>query len=62
MSVAEIVERALKENPDMRTVLEAAKRTREAEALHPPRDIGSWNEIVTIPINSQCLVPPETQH
>lgn len=57
MSAAEIVEKALKENPDIWLVLEATERARELEALQPPREIIISTHVGTIPLNSQCLVP-----
>jgi len=56
MSVAEIVEKALKENPDIRLALEAANRARDAESKEAPREIGMATEVVAIPLNPQCPV------
>jgi len=59
MSVAEIVKNALRENPDIRLAVEAARRARELESLRPVPEIASSNNVTTIPLKSQSLVPPE---
>jgi hypothetical protein len=56
MRAAEMVEKTLKENPDVRLVLEIAARARETEAKEPPREIGAATEVVAIPTNPQCAV------
>ena len=60
MNVEQIIKSALDENPDIRLVLEIAARAREAESKEPPRNIGVATDIVAVPTNSQCLVPPAT--
>lgn len=60
MDAAQVIKDALETNPDVRLVLEVATRAREAESKEPPRSIGFATDIVAIPTNSQCLVPPET--
>ncbi len=60
MTAEKVVKNALHENPDMRLVLEVAARARETESKEPPRNIGIATDIVAIPTNSQCLVPPGT--
>jgi predicted DNA-binding protein len=56
MSVSEIVEKALKENPDIRLALEAVNRARDAESKEVPREVGMATEVVAIPLNPQCPV------
>lgn len=56
MNVAEVIEKAKKENPDVRLVLDLATRARETEARELPREIGVATEVVAIPTNSQCAV------
>ena len=58
MSVAEIVKKALRDNPDLKLAIEAAERARELESIRPVSDVVPVN-VSTIPINSQGLVPPE---
>ncbi len=60
MTAAEMIEKALKENPDFRLILEAANRAREAESKEPPRNIGVATETAAVPISSQGPVLPET--
>jgi hypothetical protein len=57
MSAAEIVEKALRDNPGIATILEAAERARRAESQQVPVDIGATSEVVANPTSSQCLVP-----
>ena len=59
MSVAEIVKSALRENPDLRMALDAAERARELDSLRPNAEPTNFGNVTTIPLNSQCLVPPE---
>jgi len=56
MSAAEMIEKALKENPDVRLVLDIAARARELEAKELPREIGVATEVTAIPTNPQCAV------
>lgn len=56
MNAAEVIERAVKENPDVQLVLDLATRARETEARELPREIGVATEVVAIPTNSQCAV------
>lgn len=60
MDTAQVIKDALDANPDVRLVLAIAARARDAESKEPPRNIGFATDIVAIPTNSQCLVPPET--
>lgn len=59
MSVAEIVKNALRENPDLRMALDAAERARELDSLRPNVEPTNFSNVTTIPLKSQCLVPPE---
>lgn len=59
MDTAQVIKDALDANPDVRLVLEISARARDAESKEPPRSIGFATDIVAIPTNSQCLVPPE---
>lgn len=56
VSAAEMIEKALKENPDVRLVLDIAARARETESRELPREIGAATEVVAIPTNPQCAV------
>jgi phage-related baseplate assembly protein len=58
MSVAEMVKKALRGNPDLKLAIEAAERARELESIRPVSDVVPVN-VSTIPTNSQGLVPPE---
>jgi hypothetical protein len=60
MSVEKLIKNALDKNPEIRLVLDIAARARDAESKEPPRNIGVATDIVAIPTNSQCLVPPAT--
>jgi hypothetical protein len=60
MNIEKVIESKLKENPEVRLVLQIAARARDLEALEPPREIGLATDIVAIPSKSQCLVPPMT--
>lgn len=57
MDVTRLIQKSLKENPEIQLVLELASRAHEMEAKELPRHIGMATEIVAIPTNSQCLVP-----
>lgn len=56
MNAAEMIEKAVKENPDVRLVLDIAARARDTEARELPREIGAATEVVAIPVNPQCAV------
>lgn len=56
MRAAEMIEKALKENPDVWLVLDIAARARETEARELPREIGAATEVVAIPTNPQCAM------
>lgn len=56
MNAAEMIEKALKENPDVRLVLDIAVRARETEAKELPREIGVSTEVVAIPTHLQCAM------
>jgi hypothetical protein len=60
MNIEKVIKSNLKENPEVRLVLEIAARARDLEALEPPREIGFATDIVAIPTKSQSLVPPTT--
>ena len=56
MDVANVIERAIMENPEVRLVLDLAMRAREIEGRELPREIGMATEVTAIPVNSQCAV------
>jgi hypothetical protein len=56
MNAAEMVQKAVDENPDIEAVLQIALRARETEARDLPREISVTSEVVAIPTNSQCAV------
>ena len=56
MDTNKTIQKALKENPDLRLVLDIAARARETEARELPREIGAATEVVATPNNSQCAV------
>ncbi len=60
MKAERVIKDALKENPELRLVLEIAARTRNAEVTELPRDIGMATETVSSPVNSAYLGSPET--
>jgi hypothetical protein len=54
MKTAEqIVQQTLKENPEIRLVLEIAARARDAEDKTPPVDFTPKNEVIAVPNNQQ---------
>jgi|GEM_PF-4371315 len=59
MTVAKMIEQALKENPDLYLVLEIAARAHEVEGKETPLYTGMANDTVVIPTSLQCPVPPE---
>ena len=61
MNAEQVIKNALDKNPDIRLVLEIAKRAREAESKVPPRNMEIATETVAVPTNSQGLVPQETR-
>jgi hypothetical protein len=60
MDAEKIVQEAIKTNPEIRLVLEIAMRAREAECKEAPLNIGLATEIVAVPTNLPCPVPPVT--
>lgn len=56
VNAAQMVEKVLKENPDVRLVLEIAARAREAEARELPQEIGASTEVAAIPCHPQIPV------
>jgi hypothetical protein len=56
MDAAEMIEKGLKENPEVRLVLDIAARARETEARELPREIVASTEVVAIPFNPQIPV------
>lgn len=56
MSAKEIVNQAIKENPEIRVVLEIAARARETESNTPPTDLTPSNEVTALPNNRQLAV------
>jgi len=56
MNVAEVIEKAKKDNPDFQLVLDLAIRAREMEVRELPREIGVATEVVAIPTNTQRAV------
>ena len=51
-----VIERAIKQHPDVSLVLEIAARSRIATASEPPRAPGVATDTATVPTNSQCPV------
>lgn len=58
--VPQIIQNEFSKNPEVRLVLEIALRAREVESKEPPVNIGTATEVVAIPTNWQCPVPPAT--
>jgi hypothetical protein len=56
MNAAEMVDKALKDNPEVRLVLEIAARARETESREFPREISGSTEVAAIPCNPQIPV------
>ncbi len=56
MDADQIIKDALEANPDVRLVLEIARRAREADSKEPPRELGASTDVRAIPINPQCGV------
>jgi hypothetical protein len=56
VNATELINKALRENPDVCLVLDIATRARETEARELPREIGVSTEVVAIPINTQHAV------
>jgi hypothetical protein len=56
MKAEQIVQEALKQNPEIRIVLDIAARAREAEATAPPEDLTPSNEVTALPNNRQLAV------
>lgn len=60
MNAEQIVQKALRENPEIQMVLEIAARARQAEEQEPPRNIGVATDVAVVPTNLPCPVPPAT--
>jgi hypothetical protein len=60
MNAKQLVQKALRENPELRLVLEIAERARQVESKEPPISIGVGTDVAAIPTRPQCLVPPAT--
>ncbi len=56
LNTAEMIEKTLKENPEVRLILDIAARARETEGREPPREIGTATGVVAIPSNAQRAV------
>jgi hypothetical protein len=57
MTVAEMVDTVLRENPDVQLVLEIAARAQERSEMEAARDVYSLTEVsAAIPTSSQCAV------
>jgi hypothetical protein len=55
-NIEQIINDGLKENPDVRLVLEIAARAREIEARETPRELWTSTEVATTPTNPQTAV------
>jgi hypothetical protein len=58
MEAEEIVKNALKENSEIKLVLEIADRARLAEAHKGPHNIGVATDVAVVPTNLPCPAPP----
>jgi hypothetical protein len=56
MNTKQIIKKAMKENPDIRLVLEISARARDMESKELPREMGASTEVVAIPCNPQTPV------
>jgi hypothetical protein len=54
MNATQLIDEALKENPDILVVLDIALRARETENRELPREIAISTEVAVIPTDSQC--------
>jgi hypothetical protein len=57
MDATKIVKQGMKENPELRIVLEIAARARAIEENNPAIDLTPKNDVVTLPSNVQFAVP-----
>lgn len=56
MKTTQLIDKALKENPEVLVVLEIATRARQTEDRELPREIGVSTEVAVIPTDSQRAV------
>jgi hypothetical protein len=56
MEAQQMVQHAMRDNPEIQIVLEIAARARDAEAMASPQQLGTATEVVAIPTSSQCAV------
>jgi len=57
MTAAEVINTALRDNPEVLLVLEVANRARALEQNNPAIDLTPKSEVVTIPTDVQCTLP-----
>lgn len=55
-SAKQLIQRAIRENPEVSLVLEIATRARDLEARELPKEIGVSTETTATPVNSQSAV------
>lgn len=56
MTAAEALKTALRDNPEVRLVLEVANRARALEQNNPAIDLTPKNDVVAIPTDVQCTL------
>lgn len=54
--IEQMIKKAMRENPDVRLVLDIAARTQEMESREIPRELGMSTEVATTPTNPQTAV------
>lgn len=56
MNATQLIDKALKENPEVLVVLDIAARARQTENRELPREIGVSTDVAVIPTDSQRAV------
>ena len=56
MKVEQVVKEALKENSEIRLVLEIAGRAREVDERTPPQELRVSTEVAALPLHSQHAI------
>ncbi|HEV2400806.1 MAG TPA: hypothetical protein VGS27_27980 [Candidatus Sulfotelmatobacter sp.] len=56
MNAAKIVQKGIRENPEVQVVLDIAARARAMEDASPAIDLTPKSDVVTVPNNLQCIL------
>jgi hypothetical protein len=60
MNAEQIVQKTLRDNPEIRLVLDIAARARQVEEQEAPRNIGVATDVTAVPTNLPYPAPPVT--